>query len=408
MHLPKILTPLAAAAVLAAAAAPAALAQSAAALSSVAPAAAASRSAATAAASGDEVLRDMQQAFKRGDRDRLAQLLPAARNHPLEPWAAYWELRARLEEAQPEEVQVFLQRWAGTYQEDRLRNDWLRLLGQRRDWARFADLHPAFRMGDDREVGCYAATIDFLRGALPASGVQEVVNHWQAQRDADDGCTHAAGELFSARQLPALEVWRKARLSAEANRQRATRDAVAIAAPDVSNLVADLYANPAKFLGSRVAAPTRQRQELVVLALIRLAAKDPDNAAALLEGKWGVQLTAEERQRADQQVAIAPAAAENRYRAIATALKVDQAIYDMTDLRIHDLRRTLGSWQAKTGASLAIIGKSLNHKTHQATAIYARLDLDPVRQSVNTATQAMLEAAGVKPPANVVPIKRKP
>ena len=294
MHLPKILTPLAAAAVLAAAA-PAALAQSAAALSSVAPAAAASRSAATAAASGDEVLRDMQQAFKRGDRDRLAQLLPAARNHPLEPWAAYWELRARLQDAQSEEVQAFLQRWAGTYQEDRLRNDWLRQLGQRRDWARFADLHPAFRMGDDREVGCYAATIDFLRGTLPAGGVQEVVNHWQALRDADDGCTYAASELFSARQLPALEVWRKARLSAEANRQRATRDAVAIAAPDVSNLVADLYANPAKFLGSRVAAPTRQRQELVVLALIRLAAKDPDNAAALLESKWGVQLSPEER-----------------------------------------------------------------------------------------------------------------
>ncbi len=34
----------------------------------------------------------------------------------------------------------------------------------------------------------------------------------------------------------------------------------------------------------------------------------------------------------------------------------------IVDLRIHDLRRTLGSWQAKTGASLAIIGKSLNHK----------------------------------------------
>ena len=292
MHLPKILTPLAAAAMLAAAA-PAALAQSAAALSALS-APSPARSAASAA-SGDEVLREMQQAFRRGDRSKLALLLPSARNHPLEPWAAYWELRARLEDAQPEEVQAFLQRWAGTYQEDRLRNDWLRLLGQRRDWARFADLHPAFRMGDDREVGCYAATIDFLRGTLPAGGVQEVVNHWQALRDADDGCTYAASELFSARQLPALEVWRKARLSAEANRQRATRDAVAIAAPDVSNLVADLYANPAKFLGSRVAAPTRQRQELVVLALIRLAAKDPDNAAALLESKWGVQLSPEER-----------------------------------------------------------------------------------------------------------------
>jgi len=75
------------------------------------------------------------------------------------------------------------------------------------------------------------------------------------------------------------------------------------------------------------------------------------------------------------------------------------------DLRIHDLRRTLGSWQAKTGASLAIIGKSLNHKNPNTTAIYARLDLDPVRESVNTATSAMLKAAGLKRDAKIVQIK---
>ena len=75
------------------------------------------------------------------------------------------------------------------------------------------------------------------------------------------------------------------------------------------------------------------------------------------------------------------------------------------NLRIHDLRRTLGSWQARTGSSLPIIGKSLNHKTHQATTIYARLDLDPVRQSVNTATAAMMEAAGLKKKTEVVRIE---
>ena len=48
----------------------------------------------------------------------------------------------------------------------------------------------------------------------------------------------------------------------------------------------------------------------------------------------------------------------------------------------HDLRRTLGSWQAKTGASLVVIGKSLNHRNVTTTAIYARLDKDPVRESV--------------------------
>ncbi len=66
------------------------------------------------------------------------------------------------------------------------------------------------------------------------------------------------------------------------------------------------------------------------------------------------------------------------------------------DLRIHDLRRTLGSWQDKTGASLAIIGKSLNHKNQATTAIYARLDIDPVRDSVNTATSAIMVAAKLK------------
>ena len=119
------------------------------------------------------------------------------------------------------------------------------------------------------------------------------------------------------------------------------------------------------------------------------------------------KLSVEECQQAEQQIRSAPAAAEKRYRPIASALGIDPALYDMTDLRIHDLRRTLGSWQAKTGASLAIIGKSLNHKTHQATAIYARLDLDPVRQSVNTATQAMLEAAGIKQPAEVIKLPAK-
>ena len=95
-----------------------------------------------------------------------------------------------------------------------------------------------------------------------------------------------------------------------------------------------------------------------------------------------------------------------RARKAAKKLKVDREGCRIHDLRIHDLRRTLGSWQAKQGASLAIIGKSLNHKSQAATAIYARLDLDPVRASVNSATAAMLEAGGMKRPAEVVAIRK--
>jgi integrase len=96
-----------------------------------------------------------------------------------------------------------------------------------------------------------------------------------------------------------------------------------------------------------------------------------------------------------------------RARALAAKHDIDTAGTRIPDLRIHDLRRTLGSWQAKTGASLAIIGKSLNHKNHATTAIYARLDIDPVRASMERATAAMLTAAGVKKPAEVKPIKRR-
>jgi integrase len=79
----------------------------------------------------------------------------------------------------------------------------------------------------------------------------------------------------------------------------------------------------------------------------------------------------------------------------------------LDNVRIHDLRRTMGSWQARTGASMVIIGKSLGHKSQQATAVYARLDLDPVRQSMQTAASAMLEAGGFKATAEVVDIKGK-
>jgi integrase len=64
-------------------------------------------------------------------------------------------------------------------------------------------------------------------------------------------------------------------------------------------------------------------------------------------------------------------------------------------LRIHDLRRTLGSWQAGAGVSLPIIGKTLGHQSGDATQIYAQLHLDPVRAAVKAATKSMLSTSKV-------------
>lgn len=84
-----------------------------------------------------------------------------------------------------------------------------------------------------------------------------------------------------------------------------------------------------------------------------------------------------------------------KLREIAISLNLDISKSRLPDLRLHDLRRTMGSWQAKTGASLVIIGKTLNHKSTMATQVYARLDSDPVRESMQNATNEMLRVSGM-------------
>ena len=60
------------------------------------------------------------------------------------------------------------------------------------------------------------------------------------------------------------------------------------------------------------------------------------------------------------------------------------------DLNMHDLRRTMGSYQTIQGSSSFIVAKSLGHKSIKSTEIYARLNIDPVRQSMENATSFIL------------------
>jgi len=250
----------------------------------------------TSGSRADEALVEMNKAFKRGDKNRLTQLLPQAKGHALEPWAAYWELKARLDEASAREVQDFMTRYAGSYQEDRLRNDWLLLLGQRRDWAAFAAEYPNFRMGDDRDVRCYALLVEHLKNpGADAQLADEVRRNWFAQREASDGCTSAASRLIGNRNLTQQDAWIKARLATEANRPRAARDAVEIIAPEAVSLVNELNASPTRFLATKVIAIRKVRKEIIVLALVKLASTDADGAARFVEDKWGMQLSTEER-----------------------------------------------------------------------------------------------------------------
>jgi soluble lytic murein transglycosylase len=240
---------------------------------------------------GDDAIVEAREALKRRDGNRLAALRASAvaERHPLAMWVDYWQLNNRLFAASTEEVAAFYKRWPGTYVEDRLRNDWLLELGRRRDWKALAADYPRFRMNDDREVSCYALLADHLEGKDVRTAARAA---WFNQREADDGCALLGTTLYDAKLLNEDDAWRRARLAIDGNKPRAAKLAAALVSPRAGDDTGTLVDKPDRYLAT-LNPRTRQERELATLALMRLAANDPDAAAAALRAKWETLLPPE-------------------------------------------------------------------------------------------------------------------
>ena len=62
-----------------------------------------------------------------------------------------------------------------------------------------------------------------------------------------------------------------------------------------------------------------------------------------------------------------------------------QAAQIKENVTLHDVRRTLGSNLAKSGAAAAIISKALGHISPQSARAYVHLDVDPARAAIEKA-----------------------
>lgn len=80
---------------------------------------------------------------------------------------------------------------------------------------------------------------------------------------------------------------------------------------------------------------------------------------------------------------------------------------DVKDVRLHDLRRTVGSWLAQSGNSLHLIGRVLNHSNQSTTAIYARFAQDHVREALEEHGSKLMLIAKDDAPVKLAPKKRK-
>ena len=66
----------------------------------------------------------------------------------------------------------------------------------------------------------------------------------------------------------------------------------------------------------------------------------------------------------------------------------------LEDVRLHDLRRTTGSWMAQANVALNRIKEALRHASISTTLVYARLGEDPAREAFEQHGRHILEAAG--------------
>src|SRR5260364_336826 len=93
-------------------------------------------------------------------------------DYPVPSYLDYFTIKPRLFDASgrarlvaPDApVLAFLKKYAGTAIADRMRNDYLLVLGARRAWRDFEAHYPQFALDDDPQVKCYALIPRAMRG----------------------------------------------------------------------------------------------------------------------------------------------------------------------------------------------------------------------------------------------------
>jgi len=233
------------------------------------------------AASGDDRMLAAKDAVQRGDRARLAKQLEAVRGHELEPYVEYWLLSLRLQEAGNDEVRAFLASQSGSYLADKLRGEWLKVLGKRREWDVFETEYPPL-VQPDQEITCYALQNRLRLADLGA--LDEARPMWFAAAELPESCVPLMEQLIADKKLSADDAWERLRRLLEAKKLGAAKLTAAYLpasqAPSAKMLEA-IADKPLRHLALLPAdfAATRQGREMALFALQRTARTDPVQAA---------------------------------------------------------------------------------------------------------------------------------
>lgn len=223
-----------------------------------------------------------RDAFRAGERVKLARIADGLAGSDYAPWVRHWQLRLQLEEDDDQGVREFLEREKGFYVAEKLRGEWLRWLGRRKDWATFRqELPPLVR--PDQEITCYALQAR-LELEQDESALAEARPLWFDLPELPDACQPLMERLIADGRLSADDVWARMRRLVEARRAGAVKALIRYLpsgeAPDARRLDSALD-NPAAHLAKLPSnfAASRAGRELAILAAARLSRNDPAAAA---------------------------------------------------------------------------------------------------------------------------------
>ena len=250
-----------------------------------------------------------REAYRVGNAAKLDQISARLKDSPLEPYLAYYQLRMRLETADDSTVLAYLDRTDGTPLIDRMRAEWLRVLGQRQSWDIFTEQYPRL-INKDIGLACYALQArQFLRkismrhqsndssiepysaavvsaSILPTSFFleqQETRNLWMAWDDElPKGCVELFDTALAGGPISEADVWQRLRLALESGdvalvKQLAKKLPASRAL--IPSSLESAAANPERYLSkTKLSRASETQRKVALFALQRLAKKNPQSA----------------------------------------------------------------------------------------------------------------------------------
>jgi soluble lytic murein transglycosylase len=250
--------------------------------------------------SPDDIFVQLREAARTNDAARATALAAMLTDYDVPSYVQYFQIKPRmfdrsgkaLLDTPDDEIRAFLRTYDGQAIADRMRNDWLLVLGKRHDWQTFDAEYPKFVLDDDTQVKCYALMSRAARGENVTQAATDLLT---TPKHYGEGCVDMINTLAANGQLPRKEVWHQIRLAYEENYTslgKQIADALGSVRPDDSLL--DMAASrPAQLLSRGVDGSEVSRQ-LALLATVRMARSDAMLAASNFSGIAG-NLSQDER-----------------------------------------------------------------------------------------------------------------